>query len=203
MPTELRPTDAKRTKIWRKIVFYEYSKKGASPLGTDHPALVIHNAAMQQATLAACASLSRSITLADAYKAARELQAEGDFVAAKAELEKAKALHSDGALLEAAYHSAADVHLATMVNLLTVARCDLAKREAIKALSASLLAPFVAADLERITARQAPAQRQTITQRSEAPPRATGKDSEGHPARDNANTLPTMTEQILHSREVM
>lgn len=203
MPTELRPTDAKRKKISLQIVFDKYRRTDTSPLGTDHPALVIHNAAQRQANLAACATLSRSITLADAYKAARELQAEGDFVAAKAELEKAKALRSDLEQIEAAYHSAGDVHLATMVNLLTVARCDLAKREAIKALSASLLAPFVAADLERITATEAPAQRQTITQRSEAPPKATGKDSDGHSARDNANTLPTMTAQILHSREVM
>ena len=203
MPIELRPNDAKRKKIARQIVFDKYRRTDTSPLGTDHPALVSLNAAQRQANLAASATLSRACTLADAYNAARKLQAEGDFVAAKAELEKAKALRSDAAQVEAAYNSAADVHLATMVHLLTVARCDLAKREAIKALSASLLAPFVAADLERITATEAPAQRQTITQRSEAPPKATGQDSDGHSARDNANTLPTMTEQILRSRGVM
>ena len=203
MSQELRPTDQKRKQLQRKIVFHTYSDIATSPLGTDHPALVIHKAAERQANSAAFATLSRACTLADAYNTARELQAEGDFVAAKEELQKAKALRSDEAQLEAAYNSAADVHLATMVNLLTVARCDLAKREAVKALSASLLAPFVAADLERITATEAPAQRQTITQRSEAPPRATGEASEGHSARDNANTLPTMSISNLHSRGVM
>jgi hypothetical protein len=203
MSQELRPTDQKRKQLRHKIVFHTYSNIATSPLGTDHPALVIHKAAERQANVAACANIGRAITLSDAYNTARKLQAEGDFVAAKEELQKAKALRSDEAQLEAAYNSAADVHLATMVNLLTVARCDLAKREAVKALSASLLAPFVAAELERITATEAPAQRQTITQRSEAPPRATGEASDGHSARDNANTLPTNVRIELAQQGVM
>ena len=152
--------------------FYRYGDTDTSPLGTDHKAVVLHKVAQEQANTAGCAVLDRSITLADAYQRARQLQKQGDFVAAAAELGQAKLLSLDEQRLEKAYQTAAAVHLATMMHLLNCALAETAKRAAQKELAATLFAPFVDAQTASAKATEAPVQRQSFTVSPEATPLA-------------------------------
>lgn len=169
---QLSATDAQRKKVSTHATFHRYSDTDASPLGTDHKAVVLHKVAQQQANLAGSELLSRSISIGDCYKRARKLQKQGDFVAAAAELGQAKVLDHDEKRLEKAYHSAAAVHLATMVHLLNCALAESAKRAALKELAQSPFAAFVSAETASTEATQAPAERQSFTAPPEAPPLA-------------------------------
>jgi len=166
---QISATDEQRKKLSVNPTFHRWSDIDATPLGTDHKAVVLHNVAQLQANSAACAVLDRSITLGDCYKRARELQKQGDFVAAAAELGQAKLLRLDEERLEKAYSTAAAVHLATMVHLLSTALAEKAKREALKQLAQSPFAAFVSAEVARSEATQAPVERQSCTAPPEAP----------------------------------
>lgn len=169
---ELSATDAQRKKLSTHATFYRYSDVKTSPLGTDHKAVVLHKVAQLQANRAGSDLLSRHISIGDCYKRARELQKQGDFVAAAAELGQAKVLDRDEQRLEKAYNSASAVHLATMVHLLNCALAENAKREALKELAHSPFAAFVSTEVANSEATQAPAERQSFTAPPEAPPLA-------------------------------
>jgi hypothetical protein len=190
----LNATDLQRNKVGRNATFWRYSKAETSPLGSDHSAVVLHKYAQQSANVAACNYLNRSISIGDCYKRARQLQHEGDFVAAAAELGQAKVLRSDEERLEKAYNTAAAVHLATMVHLLTVALAENAKRTAQKELAQSIFAPFVNAEAVSAEAQQAPAERQTFTAPTETPPLASSDAGAAPPVRTTeATDLATST----------
>jgi len=169
---QLSATDTQRRKVSTHATFHRYSDVKTSPLGTDHKAVVLHKVAQQQANRSASELLSRHISISDCYKRARELQKQGDFVAAAAELGQAKVLDHDEKRLEKAYNTAASVHLATMLHLLNCALAENAKRAALKELAHSPLAAFVSAEVARTEATQAPAERQSFTAPPEAPPLA-------------------------------
>jgi len=183
----LSATDEQRKKLCVNPTFYRYSNVSTSPLGTDHKAVVLHRVAQEQANLAGSAMLSRSITLSDTYKRARELQKQGDFVAAAAELGQAKLLSHDEQRLEKAYQTAAAVHLAAMMHLLTTALAESAKREALKELAQSPFAAFVA-ETANTEATQAPAERQSFTAPPEAPPLASADAGAAPPCCSAQNT---------------
>jgi hypothetical protein len=183
-------TDAQRKRLSVNPTFWRYSNTDASPLGTDHKAVVLQKVAERNANTAAFQMLSRSITLGDCYKRARQLQHEGDFVAAAAELGQAKLLGADEKRLEQAYNTAAAVHLATMMHLLTVALAENAKRTAQKELAQTFFAPFVSAEAVSAEAKQAPAERQTFTAPTEAPPLASSDAGAAPPVRITEATEP-------------
>lgn len=185
---QISATDEQRKKLNVNATFHRYSNIEASPLGTDHKAVVLHNVAQQQANVAACAVLDRTITLGDCYKRARELQKQGDFVAAAAELGQAKLLRQDEQRLEKAYSTAAAVHLATMVHLLHCALTEKARREALKELAQSPFAAFVSAEVARSEATQAPVERQSFTAPPEAPPLASSDAGAAPPSCSEQNT---------------
>lgn len=185
---QLSATDAQRKKVSTHATFHRYSDTDASPLGTDHKAVVLHKVAQQQANFAGSQLLSRSISISDCYKRARELQKQGDFVAAAAELGQAKVLNHDEQRLEKAYHSAAAVHLATMVHLLNCALAENAKRAALKELAQSPFAPFVSAETVSTEATQAPVERQSFTAPPEAPPLASADAGAAPPCCSAQNT---------------
>jgi hypothetical protein len=176
-------TDAQRKRLSVNPTFWRYSDINASPLGTDHKAVVLQKVAERNANTAASDYLSRSITLSDCYKRARELQKQGDFVAAAAELGQAKVLDHDEKRLEKAYNTAAAVHLATMLHLLNCALAENAKRTAQKELAKTIFAPFVSAETVSAEAKQAPAERQTFTAPTEAPPLASSDAGAAPPVR--------------------
>lgn len=185
---QLSATDAQRKKVSANAAFHRYSDTDASPMGTDHKAVVLHKVAQQQANLAGSELLSRSISIGDCHKRARELQKEGDFVAAAAELRKAQVLDQDEKRLEKAYHSAAAVHLATMVHLLNCALAANAKREALKELAQSPFAAFVRDEAASTEATQAPTERQSFTAPPEAPPLASADAGAAPPFCSAKNT---------------
>lgn len=185
---QLSATDEQRKKVSVHATFHRYSDTDASPLGTDHKAVVLHKVAQEQANLAGSQWLSRSISISDCYQRARELQKQGDFVAAAAELGQAKVLDHDEKRLEQAYHSAAAVHLATMVHLLHCALTEKAKREALKDLAQSPFAAFVSAEVARSKATQAPAERQSFTAPPEAPELASADAGAAPPSCSQQNT---------------
>ena len=180
---QLSATDAQRNRLSVNPTFWHYSDTNTSPLGTDHKAVVLHKVAQEQANLAGSEWLSRSISIGECYKRARELQKQGDFVAAAAELGQAKVLNHDEQRLEKAYNTAAAVHLATMMHLLTVALAENAKRTAQKELAKTIFAPFVNAETVSAEAKQAPAERQTFTAPTEAPPLASSDAGAAPPVR--------------------
>ena len=180
---QLSDTDAKRKRLQSNAVFHRYSDIDATPLGTDHKAVVLQHVAQQQANLAGFQLLDRAITLGDCYKRARTLQWEGDYVAAAAELEQAKVLGRDEQRLQQAYNTAAAVHLATMVHLLTTALAEGAKRDALKQLAQSPFAAFVSTEVARSEATQAPVERQSFTAPPEAPPLASSDAGAAPPVR--------------------
>lgn len=179
----LTEADRQRKQLSVNAVFHRYSDTDATPLGSDHKAVVLQHVASQQANAAACAVLDRSITLADAYRRARELLQQGDEVAAAAVLTEAKVLRDDEQRLQKQYDSAAAVHLATMVHLLNVALVENARRKAHAELAQSIFAPFVSAEQVRTEATQAPADRQHFVATAEAPPLATGDAGAAPPVR--------------------
>jgi hypothetical protein len=187
--TDSNATDRQRSKLQLSAVFRRYSDTDATPMGSDHEAVVLQKVACLQANAAACAVLDRSITLADAYRRARELMQQGDEVAAAAVLTEAKALRSDEERLQNAYHSAAAVHLATMVHLLNAALVANARRKAHDELAQTLFAPFVSAEQVRTEATQAPADRQHFVATAEAPPLATGDAGTAPPVCITATNL--------------
>ncbi len=193
---QMSDTDAQRKRLSVNPTFWRYSDINASPLGTDHKAVVLQKVAERNANTAASDYLSRSITLSDCYKRARELQRQGDFVAAAAELGQAKVLDHDEQRLEKAYNTAAAVHLAAMMHLLTVALAENAKRTAQKELAQTFFAPFVSAEAVSAEAKQAPAERQTFTAPTEAPPLASSDAGAAPPVRiTKATDLATFTQQ--------
>ena len=181
--------DQQRKQLSVNAVFHRYSDTDATPLGSDHKAVVLQNVASLQANAAACAVLDRGITLADAYRRARELMQQGDEVAAAAVLTEAKALRSDEERLLQQYHTAAAVHLATMVHLLNAALVENARRKAHDELAQTLFAPFVSAEQVRTEATQAPADRQHFVATAEAPPLATGDAGAAPPVCITATNL--------------
>lgn len=180
---QLSATDEQRKKVGVHPTFHRYSNTQTSPLGTDHKAVVLHKVAQEQANLAASAWLSRTISISDCYQRARELQKQGDFVAAAAELGQAQVLNHDEQRLEKAYNSATAVHLATMVHLLNCALAEKAKRAAQKELAETFFAPFVNAETASADATQAPAQQQSSSAPPEAPPLASADAAAAPPLR--------------------
>mgnify|MGYP006274263695 CR=1 FL=1 len=200
---QMSDTDAQRKRLSVNPTFWRYSSTDASPLGTDHKAVVLQKVAERNANAAAFQMLSRSITLGDCYKRARQLQHEGDFVAAAAELGQAKLLGADEKRLEQAYNTAAAVHLATMLHLLTVALAESAKRTAQKELAQTFFAPFVSAEAVSTEAKQAPAERQTFTAPTEAPPLANSDAGAAPPVRTTEATEPSRPSHIRHRQGVV
>lgn len=185
---QLSATDEQRKKLSVHATFHRYSDTDTSPLGTDHKAVVLHKVAQQQANLAGSAWLSRSISISDCHKRARELQKQGDFIAAAAELGQARVLSHDEQRLEKAYNSATAVHLATMVHLLHCALTESAKREALKELAQSPFAAFVRDEAASAEATQAPRERQSFTAPPEAPPLASADAGAAPPSCSQQNT---------------
>jgi hypothetical protein len=174
----LLPVDRQRKQVQSKKVWWQYSQGEISPLGGDHPALLLHRRAQTEANRCAVAVLDGDLAVTDLYKQAQAVR-DSDPLQAKALLQQARALSEQNAALQQAYESASKAHLATMVHVLAVALAHKAQQNAVRKVAEVLYAVNVITGAD--TATQAPPDRQTFTHADQAPQVATNDASTAPP----------------------
>jgi hypothetical protein len=158
----LAPVDRQRKQVQLRKDWWRYSQDDVSPLGRDHPALLIHRRAQQHANSCASAVLSHDMTMTDKYRQASAL-VHSDPDAAQALLREVRAMAKQGEALTQAYDTATQAHLATMLHLLAVAVSHKTQQVAVRKVAEALYGLAAQDQPERAEATQAPPDRQLFT----------------------------------------
>lgn len=186
LDARLTPADRQRKHIKRKKVWWQYSQGEVSPLGGDHPALLLHRRAQVEANRTAFAVLDHDTELVNLYKQAQAVR-DTDPIKAKALLQQARAMSEQGESLQKAYETASQAHLATMVHVLAVAVAHKAQQKAVRKVAEVLYAVKVITGAD--TPTQAPPEKQSFTHADTAPQVATNDASTAPPLAVATQTL--------------
>jgi len=186
LDARLTPTDRKRKHVQRQKAWWQYSQGEVSPLGGDHPALLLHRRAQTEANRTAFAVLDHDTQLVSLYQQAQAVR-DTDPLQAKALLQQARAMSEQGESLHRAYETATQAHLATMVHVLAVAVAHKAQQKAVRKVAEVLYAVNVITGADTDT--QAPPQKQSFVHADKAPQVASNDASTAPPVGVATQTL--------------